>query len=160
MSKIIVITPDDEIKSYNFTDTTISEIVDGIPARIGSTALKLYATGELLPISLFCNDDFMNEEEGFDKINAVASTMCNNEIRGNLAIVVDVTEHFGEISHRGFEYIEREVDGTPEEDICEHWLAVDTLMFFIKHNKEIIRELHNKYDGHYGEKPQLRVVEI
>lgn len=165
--KLIVITPDDTIETKDYVSyESISDAVNGSFEHLHSMRpedadlqysinvpiepiLSVDGKSEV-PVDLFCNDEFLvDSSEEFDKINAVASQLLGQEIRGN--VVALVYEGGGE--NRGFEYKEyTEVEGAePEEDLCECWGVEDTLLKYINSTKENLQELHKQYDNNKSE---------
>ena len=152
MQKIIIITPEDEIKSADYEDhESIQKVVDGCFEVCGKAIMPL-TTGEL-QVTLFCNDEaLLRSDKQFEKLNAVASLICSSEnnfieLHGNVAIAVDVDTPTG-IDSRGFKYMEEEVGGGEiEEAICEHWCAEYMLLLYINHNEKTIKKLHEDYDN-------------
>ena len=161
MQKIIILKSDDTIESKEYKGyDSIHDAVDGLIENCGRTQLPL-AIGKPLSVSFWCNEEFLiRNDEKFDKVNAIASTICGQEIRGDVAVTVDVWNENG-LDSRGFKYLEEEVgDGEIEEAICEHWLAADTLLLYINQNKDILKEMHEKYDGNKSEpKYEFQVLE-
>lgn len=151
--KIIVIKPDDTIALADYTGyETLRDTVNGAIENFHSTALPvspvLVPNTDHLDITLFCNDAFLiSDSREFDKVNAVASILSGKEIRGNVAVVVDV----GGGETRGFEYKEISVDGDIEEDFCECWAAEDTIMRYINDNRDKLREVHKEFDNNKSE---------
>lgn len=152
--RILIITPDDEIKKIPYTDyKDLQKAVDGYFERCASFGLpviSVLAEGKKkLPVDVFCNEEFMLQRHKFSKVNAVATLIAKQEIRGNVAIVVREME----TDSRGFYYKEEEMDnGEIEEALCECWTAEDTLLRFIKANEATIQALHKKIDIIEGNK--------
>lgn len=146
--KIIIITPEDNIKLADYNGyESLSGAVDGTISRFYEIELSVYpflADGkDFLPVELYCNDDFLiKDDKQFDKINAVASSISGQEIRGNVAMVVKNGEN-----DRGFRYIEEDAHGKTEEALCECWSAEDTILYYINTNKDKFKEFHSKMDN-------------
>lgn len=157
--KIIVLTPDDTIELVDYNDyKSLQGAVNGMielfhrdklpidPTEVDPMAANIKSS---LPVDLFCNEEFLvNDSEEFDKINAVASLLSGQEIRGNVAMVVDA----GGGENRGFEYKEYE----DENEIvhigyCECSAACDTLRWFIEKNANELERLHKQLDNHKSE---------
>lgn len=145
--KIIVITPNDTIELQDYTDyKSLQQAVNGMIERFHSDRLPIGAGG--LKIDLFCNEEFLLiESEEFNKVNAVASLMSGQEIRGNVAVTV----YAGDGESRGFEYKEAMIDGEMQEDICECWVAEDLVMRYIAANRSALKELHDRLDNNKSE---------
>lgn len=148
--KIIVITPEDtfQLKDYNGYES-LSEVVNGSLSmcdKIEIPVMPMLANGkEKITAVMFCNDEFLiDNKKEFDKINAIASAMSGQELRGNIALVVDK----GKGETRGFHYMEEDVGGGEiEEALCECWTVEDTLMQFRNQNQKAIKDLHKQYDN-------------
>ncbi len=138
--RMIILTPDDEVKSDVFEKgEDLFEAVNGFTARLCSVNLPC-GINEIVNCDVYCNDCFLiDESKEFDKLNAVASALFKQEVRGNVVIL----PREGLDNNRGFEYIENE-EG--EEDFCECWFAEDRLMLFVNQNREALKELHNEFD--------------
>ena len=151
--KIIIIKPDDTITSSDYTGyQSLSDAVNGMIEHFHSTELPVepsLAHGqETLPVDLYCNEEFMLiDSEEFNKVNAFASLLTGQEIRGNVAMVVDA----GGGENRGFEYLEETVDGKVEEALCECWTAEDTVLKYINQNRDKLQDLHKKLDNNKSE---------
>ena len=145
--KIIIITPDDTIKSMDYVNwETLQQAVGGNFEHFHSDKLEI-PMFDNIPISFWCNEEFLiRDDEKFDKINAVATLLCGQEIRGDVAVSADENSLDG-VRSRGFKYAEEENDGEIEEAICEHWFAEDTFMLFINRNKDAIRKVHEELDN-------------
>ena len=156
--RIIIITPDDEIKTmpyHNYTD--LQKAVGGyfeICASFELPVISVLANGrERLPVDLFCNDEFLLQKHDFSKVNAVATLLAKQEIRGTVAVAVRVIDEMG-ADTRGFCYKEEDVDGETEEALCECWTAEDTLLRFAKANEKAIQALHKELDITEGSRKQ------
>lgn len=112
---------------------------------------------EVLPLVMFCNEEFLiDDDPKFDKVNAVATLICGQEIRGDVAVVVDS----GNGDSRGFQYKEYVEEGCePEEDLCECWAVEDSLMKFVNSYREELRDIHKKYDNNKSE-PRMEFIEF
>ena len=157
--KIIVIKPDDTIDLQDYTDyKSLQQAVNGMIEHFHSDKLPIDPTQvdpmaanikSSLPVDLFCNEEFLvNDSEEFDKINAVASLLSGQEIRGNVAMVVNA----GGGENRGFEYKDYE----DENEIvhigyCECSAACDTLREFVVRNENELEQLHKQLDNNKSE---------
>ena len=151
--KMIVIKPDDTISLADYNGyESLSEGVGGggMIEYFHTTDLPVMpamAHGkETLSVDLVCNEEFLIDgSEEFDRINAVASLLSGQEIRGNVLMIVNN----GDGSNRGFEYLEEPaVEGAePEEALCECWTAEDTVMKYINNTKDELAKLHKQYDN-------------
>ena len=159
MQKLIIITPEDTLKlvDYNGYDT-IHEAVDGIYEHFFSDDIPVVNGigtngGNSVKCSFFCNEEFLiRDDEQFDKINALATLLSGQEIRGNVALTVDYYNEDGELDSRGFEYLEEDVgDGEIEEAICECWGVEDTLLSTINHNRDKLAQCHRDMDNKKSE---------
>lgn len=156
MRKILIITPDEEIKSIEYKDwKSIQEAVEGHFEIFYRTPMELPSGN--IDTTFYCNEEFLIiNDEKFDKINAAASLLYGGEIRGNVAVTVDLDTPDG-IESVGFEYMEEDVGGEIEEAICEHWWVKDAIMRFINDNRDVINELHMRYD-HQKSEPHVEIV--
>lgn len=159
MNKIIVLTSNDTIETADYTNyCSIQAVVGGNIEFFHSTkipVMSMFAHGEsVLPVTMYCNEEFLiDESEDFNKLNAVASLISGQEIRGKVAILVDT----GDGENRGFEYLEEETNGEITEAFCECWTAMETLRRFISDKETAIRELHQKYDNIKSD-PMINIV--
>lgn len=153
--KIIVITPEDtfQLKDYNGY-RSLEETVNGtisVCDRIEIPVIPTLANGkDKLKVFMYCNDNFhIENKKEFEKINAIASAMTGQELRGNIALVVDE----GKGNARGFHYMEEDIGGGEiEEALCECWTVEDTLMKFRNQNSKAIMNLHREYDNNKSKK--------
>ena len=152
MYRGIIIDGNDNVTTKEYTNyKDINDAVGGVFSRCGSIGIEIPFQGNV-KCDIFCNDEFLiSDDEQFDKINAIATLMTNQDIRGNVFILVNEGE-----DNRGFEYIETP-DG--EEDICECWMAEDLLMRFITNNREIIEQIHKDFDGNKPE-PRFELYDL
>jgi len=156
--KILVLTPDDTVKTADYKDySSINDEVHGLYEVFHEDKLPMII-GDDLDIVFFCNEEFLiRDDDEFNKINAVASLLSGQEIRGNVVIAVNELTDDGYDS-RGFEYMEEDVGGGEiEEAICEHWLAEDTFLLFINQNADALKELHEKFDNNKSE-PKITFI--
>lgn len=151
--KIIVIKPDDTIELADYDGyKSLKKTVNGLIERFDSFALPIDPTliGKKavtkLSVSLYCNEEFLiSDSKEFDKINAVASLISNQEIRGNVAMVVLCTDD-GE--NRGFEYESfKDENGTALDAPCECLAAYGSVMEFIHLNECRLENLHEQLDN-------------
>lgn len=152
--KMIILTPDDTVKTADYENyDSLHNAVDGLYEVFHEDKLPLDMIGKKpLDISFYCNEEFLiRSDEKFEKINAIASALAGQEIRGDVAVLVR-TETPDGYDIRGFEYLEEEVgDGEIEEAICECWCAEDTFMLFASRNKEALCDLHKRLDNNKSE---------
>ena len=156
--KILILTPDDTVESKDYKDySSINEGVGGTYEMFHSDKIPM-VIGDDLEVAMFCNDEFLiRDDEKFNKINATASLLSGQEIRGDVVVTVNHYTDDGYDS-RGFEYKEEDTgDGEIEEAICEHWLAEDTFLLYISHNADALKELHEKYDNNKSE-PEITFI--
>ena len=157
--RILIITSKDRIITKKYENHwSLQDAVNGYPELCGTETIPvmpIYANGkEELPVLMYCNNAFaLSDDARFDKINAAGCLLCEKEIRGDLAIVVDIGRGF----ERGFEYAEEIIDGMAEELPCECYSVKSTLSDFIKSNRKRIKELHEKFDNN-KEAPTQEVI--
>lgn len=158
-SKLIIIHSDDTISNADYNGyESLRDAVGGLIEHFYDVNIpvepNLCNGKETLPLVMYCNEEFaIDNDEKFDKINAVASLISNMEIRGDVAVVVDAG--YGE--SRGFEYKEYAVDGCePEEDFCECWAVEDTLLALINNRKKELEKIHKDFDNNKS-KPHIEI---
>ena len=150
--KILIVTNDEKIEMMDYTDyQSIQKAVNGSFQLLAVTKIgvnPIYSHGKYyLDVCLFCNENFLiDDDEEFDKINAFGSALTGQEIRGNVAILIDTLD----CDNRGFEYLEEEKNGKPEEALCECWAAKQSIEQHMRYNEKRYAELHKKYDKNKG----------
>lgn len=153
--KIIVVTPNEEVLEFDYEgykttrhcvcrDEHGNDDGDDYPiehywsGKIGTALFPIECLG-------WCNEMFLiSEEEKFNKLNAIGSMISGQEIRGCICFTKDI----GRGEDKGFAYREYE---NGEQDISETWLIKDSLLGYIEHYKDKIKELHKKYDNKKSE---------
>lgn len=185
--KIIVIKPDDTIELADYDGyESLSKTVNGmitcfhrLDLPVDPVEINPSVSGPTkLNVDLYCNDEFLiDDSKEFDKINAVAFLMSNQEIRGNVAMVVDA----GGGENRGFEYKDYTNDqegvrngfrecrnqvvsttlttegGGGAMDYCECAAAMKSVWEFIHLHERALKGLHEKYDNNKSE-PVIEVT--
>ena len=69
---------------------SLRETVEGTISYFHSAVVQTIL-GKRLNVDMICNDEFaIDNDEKFDKVNALASVMSGQEIRGNVAVIVDL----------------------------------------------------------------------
>ena len=135
--KILIVTNDEKIEMMDYTDyQSIQKAVNGSFQLLAVTKIgvnPIYSHGKYyLDVCLFCNENFLiDDDEEFDKINA---------------ILIDTLD----CDNRGFEYLEEEKNGKPEEALCECWAAKQSIEQHMRYNEKRYAELHKKYDKNKG----------
>lgn len=157
--KIIVIKPDDTIELADYDGyKSLSKTVNGmitcfhrLDLPVDPVEINPFVSGPTkLSVDLYCNDEFLiDDSKEFDKINAVASLMSNQEIRGNVAMVVDA----GGGENRGFEYKDytNDQEGGVAMDYCECAAAMKSVRDYIFLNNRELHRLHARFDGNKTE---------
>lgn len=156
MQKAIIFTPDDNIESVDYKDWhTINEAVGGTFQTCGNISFghPEKSFEEALQLTMFCNDEFLvRDDKEFEKVNAIATLLSDEEIRGNIILVADVETPDG-IASRGFEYAE----ANGEQLLCEHMLVFDAFEQFIANHKEEIQNIHKALDMNKSE-PMAMII--
>ena len=150
--KILIVTNDEKIEMMDYTDyQSIQKAVNGSFQLLTVTKIgvnPIYSHGNnYLDVCLFCNENFLiDDDEEFDKINAFGTVLTGQEIRGNVAILIDTLD----CDNRGFEYLKEEKNGKTEEALCECWAAKQSIEQHMRNNEERYAELHKAYDKNKG----------
>jgi len=145
---IIVITPDDTITTANYNGyNSLKEVVDGCIERFHCMELDFslphLEEKDVLGINFYCNEEFLiSDDEQFDKVNAIASLISGQEIRGNVAMT----------ACDGYDEEERGFQQGRETNVMEKILER-----YVEGNKEKIANLHKEFDGNKSE-PTFEVM--
>ena len=136
---MILLKPNDSMgkKEYNGY-ASLREAVDRNISYFHQAVVET-TSGRRLNFDMICNDEFLiSEDEQFQKVNAFASMMSGQEIRGTVAILVDC----GDGENRGF------YDSSVYSE-CED--AMKVFQHFFESHREEIQKLHKKFDGNKSE---------
>lgn len=148
MEKMIVLHPDETVSLADYNGyETIRDAVDGNIEHFFVTDMSIGPLSHLgvISVDFYCNEEFLiRNDKKFDKINAVASLISRQEIRGDVAVLVNA----GNGENRGFDYKEYSEDGCePEQDICECWFVEDAFCRLVNTHREDLKELHEQFDN-------------
>ena len=139
---MLVITPDNEIKTYEYCGyESIKRKLNGNFNYFSSSNISVMPTlangNFVLLVDFICGSDVQ-----YERLNAFGTLISGKEIRGD--VIVLASEKDG--SNRGFKYKEELIDGVLKESFCESWTVKDTLTNFIKNNKSKLTFLRTSLD--------------
>lgn len=134
MKNAIIITPSEEIKTVEYKGTdTIHEIVDGFFDVVKSEVLHVQGYGDIEWIA-FCNDEGLLQDTAEDnKVNALITGFYGYPIYGNVCMLKEFNNSYGERDSTGFDDIEALIITGWLEEVKEQ-------------NKDAIAGMHQELD--------------
>lgn len=132
----IKIRPDDTFERVEYKDyTTISQIVDGTFDTVTVQPIDAGPFGKVKAI-FFCNDEGLLRDTCMDnKVNAIVTGLYGYPIYGDVCMLKDTVNEYGERDSIGFNETELTFNAEPY------------IRYLKGENKDIIQDIHEHFDG-------------